>query len=242
MAVTLERGAGTVVLSRGALEVEVTLDPVLLSVERNGRVAFVATRLFLRSGSETEHLIHLTEGVVAEEAWGERAALGEGRVEAAGGHGVTLSARAGGSEATVRIQLASDARVIVEFEADPAPFRLEASWLAAPGERVSGLGARHAEPFDQAGGGSGSARTAATRAPTALRRWPTWEAFPRVTTCRRRGCSPAPGGRSGPRRMARAWTWTCAATRTRSRSSPLPVRFAYTSFAAERRRRDCGAT
>ncbi len=41
--------------------------------------------------------------------------------------------------------------MIVELEADPAPFRLEASWRATPGERVSGLGARHAEPFDQAG-------------------------------------------------------------------------------------------
>jgi alpha-glucosidase (family GH31 glycosyl hydrolase) len=149
--VTLERGAGTVFLSRGPLSVEVTLDPILLHVEHCGRAVLVATRLFLRSGSETEHLIHLTEGVVAEEAWGERVPVGAAQVESAGKHEVALSARAGDSAARVRIELAGDSRVVVELRADPAPFRLEAEWDAPAGERVTGLGARHAEPFDQSG-------------------------------------------------------------------------------------------
>ncbi len=151
MAVTLERGAGTVYLSRGPLSVEVTLDPILLSVEHSGRAVLVATRLFLRSGTETEHLIHLTEGVVAEEAWGERVSVAEARVESEDRHGVTLSARAGDSDVVIGIALASESRIVVELRADPSPFRLEAEWDAAPGERVTGLGARHAEPFDQSG-------------------------------------------------------------------------------------------
>ncbi len=151
MAVTLERGAGTVLLSRGPLSVEVTLDPVFLNVEHSGRAVLVATRLFLRSGTETEHLIHLTEGVVAEEAWGERMAVEKAQVEAAGRHEIVLSARAGGANATVTISLAGESRVVVDLRADPIPFRLEAEWDASPGERITGLGARHAEPFDQTG-------------------------------------------------------------------------------------------
>ena len=151
MTVTLERGAGTVFLSRGALAAEVKLDPVLLHVEHNGRAVFTKTRLFLRSGSETEQLVHLTEGVVTEEAWGERVAIGKGRVEEAGIHEIVLAARADDAETTVRIALADESRVVVEICAEPAPFRLEASWEALPGERITGLGARHAEPFDQSG-------------------------------------------------------------------------------------------
>ena len=111
----------------------------------------MATRLFLRSGTETEHLIHLTEGVVAEEAWGERVSVGEARIEASGDHGVILSARAGDADISIGIDLASESRVVVELSADPPPFRLEAEWDATPGERITGLGARHAEPFDQSG-------------------------------------------------------------------------------------------
>ena len=149
--VTLERGAGTALLSRGALAVEVTLDPVLLRVEHSGRVAFVATRLFLRAGAETEHLIHLTEGVVAEEAWEDRIEIGCARVDAAGRHEIILRAYAGQTEAHVRIELPNESRVVVELTADPPPFRLEASWAALADERLTGLGARHREPFDQRG-------------------------------------------------------------------------------------------
>ena len=49
---TLERGAR--VLLRDALGAAVKLDDILLQVEHNGRVAFVATRLFLRAGSKAE--------------------------------------------------------------------------------------------------------------------------------------------------------------------------------------------
>ena len=112
----------------------------------------MATRLFLRSGTETEHLIHLTEGVVAEEAWGERASVAEARVESADRHGVTLSARAGDSDVIDRDRSSRASRGSSSSSTRTLPpFRLEAEWDAAPGERVTGLGARHAEPFDQSG-------------------------------------------------------------------------------------------
>lgn len=149
--VTLERGAGTVLLRRGLLVAEVTLDPLLLRVEHNGRAVFVATRLSFRAGTETEHFIHLTEGVVAEESWGEPIPLGLAKLEGATETEVILRARTGAHSALVRIALPSVARVLVEVEVHPAPFRIEASWGSHSDERISGLGARHAEPFDQAG-------------------------------------------------------------------------------------------
>ena len=118
---------GDRVLSRGALDVEVTLDPFSSRrAQRKSRCSWQRGSS-ARPGTESDHLIHLTEGVVAEEAWGER--RGSGR---AGSRRPARRRPVGraGARGGVRIQLASDARVIVELEADPAPFRLGPSGRA----------------------------------------------------------------------------------------------------------------
>ena len=71
MAATIERDARTVRLDRGRLAVEVALDPLRVSINRAGGPVVDDLRLGLRSGSGSERLIQITEGVVPEETWGE---------------------------------------------------------------------------------------------------------------------------------------------------------------------------
>ena len=148
---TLERGAGTVLMASGELEVKVTLDPLLITVERRGEAVFGGMRLALRGGSGSERLIHLTEGVVLEEEWLEPEPITFVEPLSAARGTLGLRGQVGERRVEIRLHLPDSGRVVLELRADPAPYRLEATWDAHPGERLTGIGARHGEPFDQDG-------------------------------------------------------------------------------------------
>ena len=154
MAVTLERGAGTLRLARRHLQVEVGLDPLRLRVLRRGTVLFDGLRLGVRDGSGSERFVQLTEGVVPEEVWGERTGLAACEVVEAPGAAATVSVRAGlpgGRTAHLTVSLPAPERAAVALAVEPAPFRLEAWWPAGLARHVTGTGARHCESFDQRG-------------------------------------------------------------------------------------------
>lgn len=145
--------AEAVRLAAGRLQVELALDPLSIRVVRDGKVLIDGLRLAVRQGSGSERLIQITEGVIPEEAWEEPepivAARPDGAMDQVGG--ATLVGPVGAHTATIRASIPATARVLVEVECEPVPFRLEASWAALEGERVTGLGARHGLPFDQSG-------------------------------------------------------------------------------------------
>jgi hypothetical protein len=142
-------------LARGRLAVEVSLDPLAITVSRAGTPLVENLRLGRRDGSGGERLIQITEGVIPEETWADRelfeAAEIEGSFAQAPAADVWLRTRAGDQWALVRVAVPGPERVLVELRTDPAPFRLEATWDAGSDERVTGLGARHGLPFDQRG-------------------------------------------------------------------------------------------
>lgn len=104
------------------------------------------------AGQARDRFIQLTEGVIASEEL-ERPVRLE-RVERASGRtcraGARLGGRMGAARASVALAL-SDERLTLDLRVDPAPFRLDADWEARPGERFTGLGARHGEQLDQTG-------------------------------------------------------------------------------------------
>jgi alpha-glucosidase (family GH31 glycosyl hydrolase) len=153
VAATLERGAGTLRLAHGPLVAEIGLDPFALTLTRNGRTLIDRLHLGARDGSGGERFVQITEGVVPEEAWRERRALGACVASgSAGGPVVALTGSlAGGGAATAEIGLPDPERAVVTLRVEPAPFRLEAWWIGTTVRHVTGTGARHGESFDQRG-------------------------------------------------------------------------------------------
>jgi alpha-glucosidase (family GH31 glycosyl hydrolase) len=150
MAVTLAQEAGVVTLARGSLRVEVSLDPLEIRVIRDGRSLIDELVLFTEAGAGRDRLIELTEGVLVEEVRDEPVALGTATVESADS-GLWLTAAAAEGEARIAVTLPGDERVDVNAEVAPVPFRLGAGWRQGGDERLTGLGARHGEVFDQRG-------------------------------------------------------------------------------------------
>jgi alpha-glucosidase (family GH31 glycosyl hydrolase) len=136
-----------VALERGALRVTVQLDPFAVEVRR-GRRLIRGLGLWAAEGESRDQFIQLTEGVIASEEL-ERPLRLE-RAERLPGDGVVLRGGLGPREARVDVEL-DDERVAVRLEVEPSPFRLGADWEARPGERFTGLGARHGEELDQTG-------------------------------------------------------------------------------------------
>jgi alpha-glucosidase (family GH31 glycosyl hydrolase) len=150
MAVTLGQEAGVVTLARGTLTVEVRLDPVAIRVVRDGVTVIDDLILVTEAGAGHDRLVELTEGVLVEEVRGEPVPLGRATVESADS-GLSLTAAAADGEARIVVALPEDERVSVKAEVTPTPFRLGAAWRQGADERLTGLGARHGEPFDQRG-------------------------------------------------------------------------------------------
>jgi alpha-glucosidase (family GH31 glycosyl hydrolase) len=115
------------ILERGPLWVTISSDPFTLEIRR-GRRLIRGMGLWSAAGEARDQFIQLTEGVIAAEDM-ERPRPWDG---------------------DVKVEL-HDERVTIEFEAPPDAFRLGADWEARPGERFTGLGARHGEPLDQTG-------------------------------------------------------------------------------------------
>ncbi|MGZ5311780.1 MAG: glycoside hydrolase family 31 protein [Solirubrobacterales bacterium] len=84
--------------------------------------------LWTCAGSARDQLITLTEGVLSHERRGPLRPARHTRVSEPGPH-----------------------HLLIELEPSGRELRLGASWALAPGEHLTGLGARHGESFDQRG-------------------------------------------------------------------------------------------
>jgi alpha-glucosidase (family GH31 glycosyl hydrolase) len=151
MAVTLAPEAGFLTLARGRLAVEVELDPLVIRLARDARPLIEELVLFAQDGEGQDRLIELTEGVIVTERLDEPVELARAAVIRATDEGVSLLAPTPSGEAQVTVSLPSPERVSIAVDPVPAPFRLGARWRGRPGERLTGLGARHGEGFDQGG-------------------------------------------------------------------------------------------
>jgi alpha-D-xyloside xylohydrolase len=96
---------------------------------RRGRRLIRGLTLWTAAGETRDQFIQLTEGVIAAEELERPQPVDPG---------------------VVKIEL-DDERVTIELAPPPGCFRLGAEWEARPGERFTGLGARHGEQLDQTG-------------------------------------------------------------------------------------------
>ncbi|MGH2953769.1 MAG: TIM-barrel domain-containing protein [Solirubrobacterales bacterium] len=149
--VSSDQTPGAAALARGHLTVRVRLDPLSLCIERNGRPLIDGVTLHTQPGSGGDRLIQLTEGVLVEEDRGQPVAIAAATVTEASETGLELDAATAERSARIRIGLPAHDHVEITVIPDEVPFRLGASWRALLGERLTGLGARHCEPFDQRG-------------------------------------------------------------------------------------------
>jgi alpha-glucosidase (family GH31 glycosyl hydrolase) len=153
MSVPSARSADTILLRRGALEVDVVLRPFELTIRRNGRRLIRSLGAWVADGTVHDHFIQLTEGVVAREelATAERAL--SAAVREHDEHHLTLAlALSGGRRARLEVQIAeAEDRVSLELHAEGDPLRTALDWRRRSDERLVGLGARHFTQLDQAG-------------------------------------------------------------------------------------------
>jgi alpha-glucosidase (family GH31 glycosyl hydrolase) len=135
-------------LSCGPLEVTVTLEPFAIDVRR-GRSLVRGMHLWAADGSSQDQFVQLTEGVIATDELEPPAHVERGEVLSDDGHELRLRGVLGsGREADISLRLSRE-RLEIEFQAEG--IRLGADWEARPGERFTGLGARHGEQVDQTG-------------------------------------------------------------------------------------------
>jgi alpha-glucosidase (family GH31 glycosyl hydrolase) len=139
------------VLERGRLRVEVKLAPLRIHVRRDGRRLVRALRVWCADGESHDHLVRITEGVVARETRGFPERPGHVSVTDATDERVDLRLRLhGGRGARLSVAVPADEHVLVHFEADGRPLRLFAEWDRRDDERFNGLGARHHLRVDHA--------------------------------------------------------------------------------------------
>src|ERR687896_153864 len=163
--------AEPIVLEHGPLETVVGLDPFMLEIRRSGRRLIRGLSLWAAAGESRDQFIQLTEGVIAAEELERPRRLEEVRKAKRGEAGAAEAGAARASEAreaaasqarsrdsislsgdlgSLRIELHAE-RLVLDFTAAAAFFRAGADWHARPGERFTGLGARHREQLDQTG-------------------------------------------------------------------------------------------
>ena len=104
------------------------------------------------AGTVHDRFVRVTEGVVAREELGfpERP-VGEAVAFASDREAVSELRLRGGRMATLRVTRAGPCHAVVELRADGDPLRIGLEWESVPGERLAGLGARHAPGVDHAG-------------------------------------------------------------------------------------------
>lgn len=152
VAITAWTDRGRVEIEQGDLRIEFVLRPFSLTVRRRGRRLLRAAGLWAAEGTVNDHFVQLTEGVIAAEELApiERAVRAD--LLARDGGAVALALRlAGGRRGTLTVQLVSERRVTLRFEADDQPLRLALEWDRRSDERFVGLGARHCTQLDQSG-------------------------------------------------------------------------------------------
>ncbi len=124
------------------VSVSVALDPLSLTVTRNGRRLVSDLRFWVAEGRAADQFVQITEGVLDNEEVDSVRWLGRAEVVGPGQY------RAGDVEVSLSQQ---GAHLTIHARANGHPLRLGVQWEAHPGERFTGLGARHGQTFDQTG-------------------------------------------------------------------------------------------
>ncbi len=153
MPTSVTTSAELLLLTRGAIRVEITLRPFSFTVRRRGRRLLRAAGVWVADGAVHDTFVQFTEGVIAHEDLSavERARRAD-VVAREDDDGVVLGlVMDGGRAARLRIGLPADDRVSLSLLADGQPLRLGVDWDRRSEERFAGLGARHCTQFDQAG-------------------------------------------------------------------------------------------
>ena len=124
------------------VSVSVALDPLSLTVTRDGRRLVSDLRFWVAEGRAADQFVQITEGVLDNEEVDSVRRLGRAEVVGPGQY------RAGDVEVSLSQQ---GAHLTIHARANGHPLRLGVQWEAHPGERFTGLGARHGQTFDQTG-------------------------------------------------------------------------------------------
>ena len=139
------------VLRSGPVEVHLTAAPFGIALVRDGRRLVHGLRPWIAEGTVADQFIQLTEGVIALEHLDGVQRLLRGEVTGKAGAGVRITGTlTDGRELELELELAAGA-LILRARADPAPLRIGVEWEPRPGERFTGLGARHGEDVDLTG-------------------------------------------------------------------------------------------
>ncbi|MBA3359472.1 MAG: glycoside hydrolase family 31 protein [Thermoleophilaceae bacterium] len=144
-----------IVLAAGPVEVRVALDPFGITIVRGGWRLLHGMRLWAADGRVRDQFIQLTEGVIPREELDQVRRLERVQALSSPAPAALDLALAGemadGRAVTLGLSLDGEGTVSIEAWGDPAPLRLGVEWEARPGERFTGLGARHGEDVDLAG-------------------------------------------------------------------------------------------
>jgi alpha-glucosidase (family GH31 glycosyl hydrolase) len=140
------------VLERGPLRLGVHTAPLRIELHRDGRELLGGLIPWVCAGTVHDRFVRVTEGVVAREELGfpERP-VGAAVAFATADEALVELCLHGGRDATLRVMLAGPEHVVVELRAAGDPLRLGLEWRGVTGERLAGLGARHALAVDHAG-------------------------------------------------------------------------------------------
>lgn len=141
-----------VVLSRGALELEVKLHPLRIHLRSGGRRLLRGLHVWACDGTVHDRFLQLTEGVIPRETRGfpERAVAASVAESLSDGIVLALTLQ-GGRRAELRLAFPADDELTLELTAAGAPLRLAAEWDLRSEERFAGLGAHHAHTVDHRG-------------------------------------------------------------------------------------------
>jgi len=147
-----DEGAEDVVLSGGAVRIEVRLHPFAFTVRRAGRRVVRGGGLWAVDGAVHDQFVQITEGVVGHEDLEDAEPLEHAWVLEREADSITLEGvLRGGRRVGLSFTLLRE-RVVLEMAAlDEQPLRLGAEWDGRADERFTGLGARHGLHVDQAG-------------------------------------------------------------------------------------------
>ncbi len=139
-------------LARGRVRVEVFLRPLSIRIRRGEKTLIDGLTVLAEPGEGHDQLITLTEGVMPREERREPEPVEQAIAQPSGGYWLRLAGwLRGGRAFELSVSLPDPERVLIEFSAMPAPFRLTARWTGGAEQRLTGLGARHGHELDQAG-------------------------------------------------------------------------------------------
>jgi hypothetical protein len=140
-------------VAAGEIGVEARLRPMSICLTRGGSHLVDAARFFVQEWRGGDRLIHLTEGVIPEEERGIARTIEEAEPLSGDRAALELGGSLDGDRPfELRVSVPERHRAVIELEAGTLggePIRLGAAWPLPRGGRLTGLGARHGEPFDQ---------------------------------------------------------------------------------------------